>query len=568
MLLKRNIIKFLKVFYLSLSSSLIADEDVSWAQKTLQEMSRDEKIGQLFMVAGYIDPEYAKYEIGNPWIIQEIERYITEYHIGGIAYVGPSDSSTQVALTNHYQEISKYPILIAQDLEWGLSMRLKDGIRFPKNITLSAIADNDLIYEMGKEIGNQAKLIGVHMNLSPVLDVNREPENIAINVRSFGSCPQLVAQKGIAMIRGMQDAGIIASAKHFPGLGDITVDPHLGLPYCRHGEKHLYDVELYPFAKAIKAGVMSIQTEHLMVPTLEPGLKTPSSLSSKIVGDLLKGELGFTGLVLSGALRMIALTNHLSNEEITLNAFLAGSDMLLMPQDFEAAYDTLKTALKEGLIAEKDINDRVLKILQLKEKVNLNHKHLLAIPKPEQLHSPYAKALKKRLYQSAVTLTRDIQQHLPLSPSKMRSVAYVQLGDAPSTEFLDNLSWSMTIDPFIFRLAADNSEEEQKLLEQIDNYDLIILAVYPADPRRIAEIRLLSETNQNEELKHFRVHGITPFLLSVAEALQSYQEKTIAVFFGSPFGIHFFDGYSTLIMGYEADPDAEQAALDILISST
>lgn len=561
---------FFNIFFsfitlLNFSSTLIANQNDSWAQRTLKTMSLDEKIGQLFMIAGYVDSEFARNEIGNSQIIQDIDSYITNYCVGGIAFVGPSESNKQIVLTNHYQEISKYPILIAQDLEWGLSMRLKDGLRFPKNITLGAIDDNELIYKMGKEIGTQAKLIGVHMNLSPVLDVNIEPENIVINVRSFGSSPQEVSKKGIAMIEGLQDAGIIASAKHFPGLGDITMDPHLGLPYSHHQEKRLRDVELYPFVQAIKAGVLSIQTEHLMVPSLEPDLNTPASLSSKVINDLLKKELGFTGLVISGALRMKALTNHISDEEIVLKAFLAGSDMLLMPQDFPKAYHIIKTALSDRKITENDINERVLKILRLKEKVNLDRQRLVSIPSSEQLHSPYAEKLKRDLYQAAVSLLRHDQQFLPLSFFKESPVAYIQFGDTSSTDCLDKLKQSLDLDCFIFSLIQDNLEEEQRLLKQIDSYPLIILAVYPADPRRIAEIRLLNEKKQKEELKHFRVHGMTESLVKLSVVLQRYQKKTIVAYFGNPFGIHFFDGYFNLLMAYEDDPDSQKVAADILM---
>src|SRR6185295_12332732 len=272
--------KFLLLLWMMVSISHVVGVTPhhSWAEKTLLQMSQEEKIGQLFMIAAYVDPEYASREIGNPGIIQEIDTYITRYHVGGLAFVGPSEWKKQVALTNHYQKISKYPILIAQDLEWGLSMRIKDGMRFPKNITLGAVDDNRLIYEMGREIGRQAKCIGVHMNLSPVLDVNIEPENLAINIRSFGTSPRLVAEKGIAMIRGLQEPGIIASAKHFPGLGDISIDPHLGLPTVAHDIQRLQEVELYPFVQAIQAGVLSIQTEHVIIPAVEPDSTTPSSL--------------------------------------------------------------------------------------------------------------------------------------------------------------------------------------------------------------------------------------------------------------------------------------------------
>lgn len=553
---------------LCFNSMIMADQHSShsWASKTLEIMSLDEKIGQLFMVAGYLDPEFAIHETGNSQMIQEIDHYIIKYHVGGIAYVGPSESVKQVALSNHYQKISKYPILIAQDLEWGLSMRLKDGMRFPKNMTLGAIKDNDLIYQMGKEIGLQAKFIGVHMNLSPVLDVNIEPENIAINVRSFGDSPQIVAEKGIAMIRGLQDAGIIASAKHFPGLGDIKVDPHLGLPYNQHEKKRLQDVEIYPFAKAITAGVLSIQTEHLIVPALEPLPNTPSSLSSKIVNDLLKKELGFTGLVLSGALRMKALTNHFFEEEIILKAFLAGSDMLLMPQDFPKAYSVLKTALTDRVITEKDVNERVLKILQMKEKVGLDRERIIPMPTAEQLNSLFAQKLKKNLFKNAISLIRNGEQLIPLAPSNMNPVAYIQLGDSASTNYPEVLRRSLNLDPFIFSLAQDNVQEEQRMLQQIDSYSLIILAVYPADPRRIAEIRLLHGKEQKKELKHFHVHGISESMARIINILQSYQGKVIVTFFGNPYGMHFFDQYSTFLMAHEDDLDAQEIAAGLLFA--
>ncbi len=529
-------------------------------------MSLDEKVGQLFMVAAYVDPEYARCEIGNSQIIQEIDSYITQYHVGALAYVGPSECIKQVLLTNHYQEISKYPLLIAQDLEWGLSMRIKDALRFPKNNTLSAIADPHLIYEMGREIGSAAKLIGVHMNLSPVLDVNIDPENIAINVRSFGSSPQEVAQKGIAMIHGLQDAGIIASAKHFPGLGDISIDPHLGLPSNYQNRQRLQNVELYPFIEAIKAGVLSIQTEHLIVPALEPDVNIPSSLSRRVVRDLLKEELGFTGLVLSGALRMRALTEHFSDKEIVLNAFLSGNDMLLMPQDFPQAYHLIKEAIEEGVIAEKDVDERVLKILQLKERLRLDSRSVIEVPPLEQFHSPSAQELKRVLFQTAVTLLRNEQNLIPLFLFEKGSVAYVQLGESSSSHYLDLLSKKMRVDPFILPLECDDPTQIQAIVKQLEGYSLIILAVYPADPRRIEQIRLQSSQKQKEELKQFRVHGLSASLVQFVNALQTYDKKTVVTFFGNSFGLPFFTAYSTVLMAYEADPDAEEAIVKKMLA--
>lgn len=544
--------------FLSLTAHLVADEDQSWACRTLEAMSLDEKIGQLFMIAAYVDPEFASLEIGNSHIIEEIDLFIRNYHVGGLAYVGPSECVKQVELTNHYQEISRYPLLIAQDLEWGLSMRLKDGVRFPKNMTLGSIKDNRLIYEMGKEIGRQAQLIGVHMNLSPVLDVNTESENIAINVRSFGSDPQEVALKGVAMIRGLQDAGIIASAKHFPGLGGIVVDPHLGLPHCYQNKTGLQEIALSPFVQAIAAGVLSIQNEHVIVPALEPDLNTPASLSHEIVTNVLKKELGFQGLVLSGALRMKALTEHFSAEEIILKAFLAGNDMLLMPQDFIQAYRCLKKTVEEGAIKESELDARVLKILQLKQRVKLDRQRLVEIPSLEQIHSS-SKELKKCLFQNAVTLVCNEQSLIPLSLPQKHSVCYMQLGNA-SSHYFNLLNQQLTLD-LIPKIT-------QKLNHvQLDQCSLIILAVYPEDSRRIEQIRLLTDQGKREALKNFRVHGLSESFIQLVAALEPYEKKTIVTFFGNPFGLTFFNRYSTVIMAHEVEADAEAAAVDFLLGT-
>ena len=531
-------------------------------------MSLDEKIGQLFMIAGYIDPEAAqrafeKHEIITPNISQEIDHYITEFHIGAIAYVGPSESKKQVVLTNHYQSISKYPLLIAQDLEWGLSMRLEDGLRFPKNATLGAVKNPHLIYEMGKEIGSQAQSIGVQMNLSPVLDVNTEPKNIVINVRSFSSSPQEVAERGILMIQGLQDAGIIASAKHFPGLGDVIIDPHLGSPRSLHGKKRLKEVELYPFAKAIDAGVLSIQTEHLLVPSLEIDPCLPSSLSPKIVTDLLKKQMGFTGLVLSGALRMKALTERFTDEEIAVKAFLAGNDMLLMPRDLSKAYQSIKTALARGLIAEKEIDERVLKILQSKEKVFLHKQRITPIPPAEKLHSSFAKKLKYDLYKDAVSFLRKNETALRQPPLQNVSIAYIQLGDVANAKYIEELQKTAAVDAYFFPLCKENEEERKRLFQNIENYSTIVVAVYPADPRQIIRIREMDESEQKIALTDFHVHGITKPLETMLSALQPFQEKIILTSFGNPYGLSFFDGYSTLLMAYEDDVDAQKAAAEL-----
>ncbi len=492
----------------------------SWAQTTLNNMSLDEKIGQLFMVAGYVDSDFALHETAS----YEIDSAI----LGGVCLVGPSESVKQVALLNRLQEESRYPLLVAQDFEWGLAMRLTDCMSFPKNMTLGALSDNSLIYEMGKEIARQAKLVGVHVNLSPDIDVNIEPKNPVINVRSFGASPQDVALKGVAMIQGLQDGGIIASAKHFPGLGDIAVDPHLALPVNLHDRARLEEVEFLPFYAAIAAGVLSIQTDHVLFPALDTA---PSSLSSAIVQGILKDKMGFTGLVLSGALRMKALSEHMSQEEIALQAFLAGSDMLLMPKDFSKSFSAIKTAILEKIISEDDVNQRVLKILQLKERQNLHENRFTPIPSADELHTEEAKALKKRLYQAVVQVERDENSLLPITTP----AAYVQIGGAKDCRFYKELH------------LTSLQEDEDALLEKLEEYATIIVALFPLDPKKSAH-------------RQHGIHGITEETASLLTKLERFGKKIVLCYFGNPFGLPYLSNFPTLINAYEDDEEAQIAA--------
>lgn len=574
-----SIIYFLLAILLSslnLPTNSILYSHTDWASKTLQSMTLDEKIGQLFMIAGYVEnPEFAYHETKNPNIFEEINSYISLYNVGGIIFVGPSYIEKQVKLTQHYQQLSKYPLLIGQDLEWGLAMRVKDAINFPKNITLGSLPSTPenlkIIYEMGFEVARQAKLLGVHMNLSPVLDVNIEPENIVINVRSFGSDPHEVSEKGMAMIRGLQDGGIIASAKHFPGLGDISVDPHLNLPISNHSIKRLEKVEFVPFVNAIKSGVLSIQLDHILIPTLEQDVNVPSSLSYNVVTNILKKELGFSGLVLSGALRMTALTKYFSENEIVVRAFLAGSDILLMPQNLPLAFKAIKKAVEENRICEEDINSRVLKILLLKEKFILNKNNeensdRVSESVVKRINSNEAKSLKKELYQRAVILTRDGNCFVSELRNKNQKIAYIQVseGIVSSEEFALELQKNFLFDKFICD-GNENAIHHQDLFNKLDQYDKIIVGIYPVDPRKIVEIRLMNEEKQESELKHFKVHGLTPRVINLLNKLKPYQKKILVSYFGNPWGLNFLDGFESLIMAYEPDPEAQIAAAGLLL---
>ena len=520
------------------------------------EMSEDEKIGQLFMVAGYVDADFASKEASIENAPVYLQQLIHEFHIGAIAFVGPSDFESQIAITNLCQKESKYPLLIAQDLEWGLSMRLKDGPRFPKNITLGELHSDELIYAMGKEIGRQAKLIGVHINLSPVLDVNTEPNNIAINERSFGKNPQLVAQKGARMIKGLQAAGVIASAKHFPGLGDIKIDPHLGLPTITHNVDRLSSVELLPFEAAIASLVKSIQTEHVIVPALEKDNSLPASLSYAVVTDLLKGKFNFQGLIISGALRMKALTENFSNEEIAVKAFLAGHDMLLMPQELKVAFNAIKAALRSGQITQSELDARVLKIISLKEEAGLFKSRYTKPIKASDLYSEDAKQIKQDIFASLCGFKRDQGVRPPIDKSS--KVAFIQIGELiPNLALAEMKNYYPQLDYYSF-VTGQKAELETLNFEK---YDFVLFSARPDDPRKIAAIRLLSE-NQSEALKNFRVDGISPLYKDVITELLKIENRVVLVYFGSSFGLPHFHKFGTIYRAYEDDEVAQQLFVD------
>jgi hypothetical protein len=292
---------------------------------------------------------------------------------------------------------------------------------------------------------------------------------------------------------------------------------------------------------------------------------TPSSLSRKVVTDLLQKEMGFTGLVLSGALRMKALVDHFPAEQIILQALLAGNDMLLMPEDFPRAYQTVKRAIETGMMTEEELNRRVLKVLELKERACLNDQRVVPMPFMDELHSPAARKLKKNLFQKAVRLVRNHHQLVPVPVSKTDSVAYVQLGEAPSSSFQECLSRHLVLHPRIVLSEFDDPGTIRQLVRHVKEHRLVILAIYPADPRRIEKIRLLEADQRDGALKQFRVHGMSESLVQLIDTLRIHDSKTAVVFFGNPFGLHFLDPWSTVIMAWEAEADAEQAAASLLV---
>lgn len=356
-----------------------------WVESTLASLSPRQQMAQLLHVAGWSNrgKEHEK----------DLLHLIENYGIGGIIFFQGTPEQ-QLTLTHKYQTASSVPLLISMDAEWGLGMRLNDSLSFPQQIALGAIQNDQLIYDMGRDLGDQCRRLGVHMNFAPCVDVNVEPANPVIGFRSFGSDPDLVARKARAYMDGLQDAGILAVAKHFPGHGDTNVDSHLDLPVLSHSMDRLEQTELAPFRHLIKHGISAVMPGHLRVPSLDPTPNRGATLSYSIVTDLLRKHMGFKGLTVTDALDMKGVTKHFPPGEIELQAFKAGNDMLLFPSDVRVAILRLEKALDGGEIDLQDLESRCRHNLAAKRWCDL---HQFEIPPLDGLHGALHQTLSTEL---------------------------------------------------------------------------------------------------------------------------------------------------------------------------
>ncbi|MEO1451906.1 MAG: glycoside hydrolase family 3 N-terminal domain-containing protein, partial [Bacteroidota bacterium] len=378
----------------------------AWADSVLQTLSLEEKIGQLFMLATFSNQGEKDYAY--------VERLVREQHLGGLIFMQGTPKK-QVDLINRYQKKARLPLLIAQDAEWGLGMRLKNTPRYPKNMTLGAIAEDSLLYMMGQQMAKDLRVAGVTMNFAPVVDVNNNVGNPVINYRSFGENRFNVARKGIMLSHGLRDGGVIACAKHFPGHGDTDTDSHFDLPVIPHSLTRLDTLELYPFAQMAKAGVPAVMVAHLYVPALDSTPNQPTTLSPKVVQGILRDKLNFDGLVVTDALNMHGVTKYNAPGETALKAFMAGNDILLFPRDIPKAARLIKAKIEGGEIASGDLDQRVKRILRAKYGVGLRKQMVLPTDSIKaKLADPMGIALRRRLYEAAITLPKNNGRLIPL----------------------------------------------------------------------------------------------------------------------------------------------------------
>ncbi|WP_456442451.1 glycoside hydrolase family 3 N-terminal domain-containing protein [Psychroserpens sp.] len=434
-----------------------------WVDSLYSAMSLEEKVGQLFMVRAFSNQTQAHENA--------IAKLINENHIGGLIF-STGGPVRQAKLNNLYQAISKTPLLIGMDAEWGLSMRLDSTYAFPWNMTLGAIRDNKLIERTGYQIGEHCKRIGVHFNFAPVVDINTNPKNPIIGNRSFGEDRDNVTEKALAFMKGMQDAGVLANAKHFPGHGDTESDSHKTLPTINFDEKRIDSVELYPYRKLIEKGLSSVMVAHLNVPSLEPRNGFPSSLSKHIVSDILKDSLKFKGLIFTDALEMKGVSNYSVPGEIDLAAFQAGNDVLLISEDVPKAIDKIIEAYNEKEISEERLSHSVKKILMAKYKVGLqNYSPIGTATLFEDLNSLKDDLLYEELMENAITVVRNKSELLPLRNLQTKKIAYVQLGDGDGSMFYSELKKYAKV----HRVEAEKLDE---MITKLQNYNTVVIGFH------------------------------------------------------------------------------------------
>lgn len=440
-----------------------------WIDSTYDALGEQERIGQLFMVAAYSDGPKANAE--------KIEPLLKSGQIGGIIFMQGTPEA-QARLTNRWQAMSKVKLMIGMDAEWGLGMRLTGVRNLPRQMMLGATRDTALMYEMGSAVADQCRRLGVHVDFAPVVDVNNNPRNPVINFRSFGDDKEWVVRMGIAYMKGLQDKGVMACAKHFPGHGDVSVDSHLDMPVIRKSRKELDDLELYPFRQLIRAGVKSVMVAHLSVPVLDNTKNMPATLSEPVITGLLKKEMGFDGLVFTDALDMKGLTKYYPDGESDLRAFLAGNDILLFSQNVPQAIQKISWAVKTGKVSPEALEQRVKKVLGAKYDAGLTSYAPLKEDQVTQDLNKSTDALREKIAAAAITLVRDRNGAVARLKTGKGRIAYINV-NGPEGSALGNSLLQAVPGLQTGRLPAGASmKTARQLATAYKDYDVVVAGVH------------------------------------------------------------------------------------------
>lgn len=510
-----------------------------WVDSVYNKLNKKERIAQLFMVRAHTN-------LGQNYI-DSVAKVIKKEGLGGVVLFqgGPVRHAN---LINEYQAVSEVPLLFALDGEWGLGMRLPDStVSYPYQMALGAIQDNDLIYRMGREIAKDFKRLGLTVNFAPVVDVNNNPRNPVINYRSFGEDKRNVTRKGGAYMKGMMDEGIIVSLKHFPGHGDTDVDSHHDLPVLSFSRERLDSLEMYPFRELIKEGASGVMVAHMNIPSLDNTPNLPSSLSEKVISEILKGELGFKGLTFTDAMDMRGVVKYFKNGEADVRAIIAGNDILELSQDSKRAIKAVRKAVRQKRIDKDDLERRVKKVLASKYWLGLDN------IKPVNLQDLYTDLnrraslqLSQTLADHAITVLKGKGKLSELSFT--RKTAIISIGTNELSSFQRILNDRLDNElPFLLSENA-TADEVSRVSSALRNYDQVIVALHDSRTRPGSTLRYNST--------------IKLFISQLASTNAHF------VLFANPYTLASLPGIeaaNSLMIGYQNDETLQRAAAKVIL---
>lgn len=509
-----------------------------WVDSVLNTLSLDQRIAQCIWIAAY----------SNRDVSHEVETsdIIRNYGVGGIVFFQGTPEK-QAELTNYYQKISKVPLVISMDAEWGLGMRLQNVEKFPYQMTLGAIRNDSLIYKMGKAIAAQCTRLGVSVNLAPVADINNNPGNPVINYRSFGEKRENVTSKARMYMKGMQDNGVLAVLKHFPGHGDTNTDSHLDLPVITHPRTRLDSLELFPFLNLINEGAGSVMTAHLNLPSLDSTSNLPSTLSPAIINDLLRSGMGFKGLVITDAMNMKGVTKYFSPGEAEARAMIAGNDVAEFVTDVDAAIKAIKNSVVQKRLGTADIDNKCRKVLALKYWAGLSKPHqILKAHISREISPPATVALIRDLYSNALTVLSNKENILPVKNFRDLKIATIAVNRKRTSMFQERMMDYYPVDTFC--VDPDNIKESDELINKLRGYDLVIAGVFNTDQR----------PNMN--------YGISQGLSSFLNKL-TVSGKTVVTYFGNPYAINRLEALQdadALLLAYQENEYTEDLSAQLI----
>lgn len=507
---------FLHISFLLFSKSVQTinwQSSTVWVDSIMNNLSIEEKIGQLLMVTAY--PEQGE---SND---NKIKKWIEEQHVGGILFLRthPSLIANQ---SNKYQSFSKLPLFIALDAENGLSFRLDSVVRYPYNMALGAIEADSLIYDMGREVGRQCKALGVNLNFAPVVDVNSNPNNPIINYRSFGEVPSNVAQKGWQLAKGIQDERVMVSAKHFPGHGDTSFDSHLTMPRIDKTYLELKNVDLLPFRVCIDSGICGIMSAHINMSGIDDS-DYPATLSKRVMTDLLRDSLGFDGLVFSDGMNMKGITKLFNEGAAAVQALKSGVDVIEFVLNPEIVINAIKKALKSGELTQNIIDQKCRKVLLSKQWVGLDNYTPVKVEKlNNRLNNTQYKLTARKLYENCITVLKNNDDLIPFARLDTLHVATLAIGVDKNTIFQNRVSDYLNVDHYILDSNASVSEIDH-VLDKLHNYNLILIGVH------------------GTSLSARKNYGVTNFHKSIIKSIPM-NARVVLNFFANPYSLSKYSG--------------------------